>query len=553
MIARDPRRPLWWLEIASVALGVAALLSATEGAHLVPAFVALAGLLACQRWMLGRRRRTARPTALELALHLALCAAMFHFADPFCGPLLLAAATPWLLLTAARRSMASLAAAGVLPVLAALPAALWRPAWMPPLDGATAAAALVGMASLITVVGVLLAANRQGQRLARLLVDEQLRLRERRQRERAVLEALDEPVLFLDVDHRIVGTNPRAEAILGSDLAGRPLVELLSTPEGHEPIPEAGAIQGTYIAVETYLCVGPHQGDRWSLEIRDLPEERDEVSRFIAVLHRSERMFEQVRTGEDRHRALQLASTRRRSFLRLMSYELRTPLQAIGGFAELLALPEIGPLSDAQAARVGVIRRTAIHLGSILDHVREFVRLGERPPPAAVQFDLGATVREAVQLVASTAERKGLALELTRSDAAQIAVGDPGMTTQALLNLLTNAIHFTASGGRVVVTVRRAQDRLEVEVEDSGKGIAWSEQARVFEPFDLGRAAAPDETSTGMGLAMARRLLERQGGTIGLRSRPGHGSTFVIGLQRSAAGDTSSSLESIETPLLENI
>jgi len=92
-----------------------------------------------------------------------------------------------------------------------------------------------------------------------------------------------------------------------------------------------------------------------------------------------------------------------------------------------------------------------------------------------------------------------------------------------------------------------------VEVEDSGQGIAWSEQARVFEPFDLGRAAAPGETSTGMGLAVARRLLERQGGTIALRSRPGHGSTFVMGLQRSSAGDTSASLESIEAPLLENV
>ncbi len=553
MIVQGPRRLLWWLEIASAILGVAALLSATEGGDLLPAAAALAGILACQRWMLGRRRQGPWPTIPELALHLALCAALFRLADPFSGPLLLTAATPWLLLTSARGSVASLAAAAVLPVLAAMPALLARPAWMPPLEGAAVAAALLGLASLVTVVGVLLAATRQGQRHARQLVEEQLRLRERRQRERAILEALDEPVLFLDEAHRVVGTNPRAEATLGLDLAGRPLVELLSTPEGHEPIPEAGAIQGTFIAVETYVRVGPSQGVRWSLEIRDLPEERDEASRLIAVLHRSERMFEQVRTGEDRHRALQLASTRRRSFLRLMSYELRTPLQAIGGFAELLALPEIGPLTDEQSARVGVIRRTAQHLGSILDHVREFVRLGERPPPVAVQFDLGDTVREAVQLVASTAERKGLALELERPDVAQIAVGDPGMTTQALLNLLTNAIRFTAPGGRVAVTVRRAQDRLEVEVEDSGQGIAWSEQARVFEPFDLGRAAAPGETSTGMGLAMARRLLERQGGTIALRSRPGHGSTFVIGLQRSPAGDTSASLESIETPLLENI
>lgn len=553
MIVRGPRRLLWWLEIASAVLGVAALLSATESAQLAPAAAALAGVLACQRWMLGRRRQAPWPTSAELVLHLALCTALFTFADPFGGPLLLTAATPWLLLTSARRSVASLAAAGILPVLAALPAAVWRPTWMAPLDGTGAAAALIGLASLVAVVAVLLAATRQGQRHARLLVDEQLRLRERRQRERAVLEALDEPVLFLDEDHRVVGTNPRAEGTLGPALAGRPLAELLSTPEGHEPIPEGGGILGTFIAVETYLRVGPSQGDRWSLEIRDLPEERDEASRLIAVLHRSERMFQQVRTGEDRHRALQQASTRRRSFLRLMSYELRTPLQAVGGFAELLALPEIGALTEEQTARLGVIRRTTQHLVSILDHVREFVRLGERPPPAAVQFDLGDTVRGAVQLVASTAERKGLALELVRPDSAQIAVGDPGMTTQALLNLLTNAVRFTAPGGRVVVTVRRTQDRVEVEVEDTGQGIVWSEQARVFEPFDLGRAAAPGETSTGMGLAMAKRLLERQGGTIALRSRPGHGSTFVIGLQRSPGGDTSASLESIETPLLENI
>jgi len=476
-----------------------------------------------------------------------LGAALGFVADLTHPPLLLVASFPLLLESMRRPAASRVALVLVGPLVMMLPSALARPGWMGALADAPLLATLGIPPVLTAVAAVLVADASSARRMARSLVEQQLRARERQQQERAALGSIAEPVLLIDRDFRVLSANPAAEDIFAAELTGRFLKELVRAPEGQEAMPTSEPELGTYHVVETYLAIGPHRGQRWSLDLRSLPEARDDSTRWVGVLHRSDRMLEQVRLGEERHRRLQESTRSRSEFLRLMSYELRTPLHAILGFAGLLLLKTSPPLDEQVAQRVRLIEQTATHMRGILDQVRDFVRLGETPAPTPQLFDLPRTVQAVVQMLRSSADHKGVTLSLVPPDEGLEAIGDERMTTQILFNLVTNGIQFTPPGGHVTVTVRPSGERAEVQVEDSGVGIPWSEQARVFEPLSQSRYVAPWKAGSGMGLAIARRLAELQGGTIALHSRPGHGSTFVLRL------DTEASSTGADEPLLDQL
>ena len=552
MKGTEPGRSIQQLEIVAALLGYAILFAYADrpGVRLLPGCITLAILLLSERWLaVHLRKRVGLARVLVRGL---LCTVLFLCVDPLATPILLVATLPGLFEAARRPSAGRLAIATLLPLVAAIPA-MWIH------DGAAitfaSAAIPIGAPFVLATIGIVIVANSVLERQhASHLVQEQLGMRERQLRQATVLDALDEPIFLLDRDFRIMESNPKAIENIGDTMRGRFLTELVQTPEGHEPVPGAGLAPGPagFYAVEVYLIAGPGRGQQWSLDIRELPEGDREIHAWVAVLHRSAGMLERVRLGEDRYRRLQQASTQRHSFLRLMSYELRTPLSSILGFCELLGMREVGDLGVVQRSRLDVIRRSGRHLLAILDDVREFVRLGEQPPPSRVQLDLTEIAEEGARLVAASLERNGLVLELDCPPEPVLALGDRRMTTQTILNLLTNAIRFTAEGGVIRLSVTRSGDHSEVMVEDTGKGIPRSEQGEIFEPFALGQNRAGDETGAGMGLAITRRLVELQGGTISLRSRPGQGSTFVVCLHAlpDGADDPSSTFDLVVDELL---
>ena len=551
MKGMEPRRSVQQLEIVAALLAYAILFAYGHrpGVHLLPACITLALLLLSERWQASRPRRRVRGTAV--AFRWLLCTLLFLWVDPMTTPILLAATLPGLFEAVRNPSAARLAIAVVVPLAAALPAFwLHAPASLVLADAATSLTGPLALAAIGIVIVVKSLVERQH---SSLLVREQLGMHERQLRQATLLEALDEPIFLLDRDFRILESNPNAVENIGEGMRGRFLTELVQTPEGHEPVPHTGHAPGPagFHAVEVYLIAGHGRGQQWSLDIRELPEGGGHA--WVAVLHRSAGMLERVRMGEDRYRRLQQASTRQHSFLRLMSYELRTPLTSILGFSELLGMPQVGNLGIMQRSRLDVIHRSGRHLLAILDDVREFVRLGERPPPSRVQLDLGEIAEEGARLVAASVESNGLLLELDRPPEPVPALGDRRMTTQMVLNLLTNAIRFTAKGGVIRLSVSRSGDRSEVVVEDTGTGIPWSEQGEIFEPFVLGQNRSGDAAGAGMGLAITRRLAEVQGGTISLRSRPGQGSTFVVCLHapHGALDDPSSTFDLAENELLQ--
>jgi two-component system sensor histidine kinase BaeS len=168
---------------------------------------------------------------------------------------------------------------------------------------------------------------------------------------------------------------------------------------------------------------------------------------------------------------------------------------------------------------------------SRLDNTR-----GDSGPPARrVRMDACATLTAAAQQMRALAEGRGV--RLTAECAVPLWVaGDPGQIKQVLLNLLDNALRYTPAGGTVTVRGSAAEGQARIEVQDSGAGIAPQDLPHIFERFYRGDASRTRATgNSGLGLAIARAIIEAHGGTIEVRSTPGSGTCFTLRLPLTAA------------------
>ncbi len=236
------------------------------------------------------------------------------------------------------------------------------------------------------------------------------------------------------------------------------------------------------------------------------------------------------------YRESQQASEAKSTFLATMSHELRTPLNAIMGYTWLLAGGVTGPVTPAQGEQLGRIKVAADHLLALIDEVLTLSRIeaGQEalhPEP----LDARAAVLEIAELLAPTAAQRGLALETHLPDAPVPAVHDATRLRQVLLNLVSNAIKFTERG-TVSLTLEATDDRLAIEVRDTGIGIAPAHLRRVFESFWRVESDARRRTDgAGLGLAISHRLVELMGGTLTAESTVGAGSVFRISVPRAIA------------------
>ena len=218
-------------------------------------------------------------------------------------------------------------------------------------------------------------------------------------------------------------------------------------------------------------------------------------------------------------------------FLSTMSHELRTPMNAIIGYAHLLLDGLAGPLSAEQAGDVRQIAEGADRLLGLIDDLLDLSRIeAGRLELGMEAVDLAGIVGEVLDQLAPLAGRKGLALQEDPSADLPPVVADPMRLRQILLNLVGNAVKFTEAGA-VRVGTRTVPGAVEVEVVDTGIGIAPEALPRIFEEFGQADAGTTRRYGgSGLGLTIARRLAEMQGGTIAVESTPGAGSVFTLTL-----------------------
>jgi two-component system, cell cycle sensor histidine kinase PleC len=257
------------------------------------------------------------------------------------------------------------------------------------------------------------------------------------------------------------------------------------------------------------------------------------LQQAIDVLKRAEaQMSENLKRSEAEGRD-------RMSFLASINHELRTPLNAILGFAELMKDQRFGPLpNERYQEAVHFIHDGATHLLRLVNDLLNLASTESGDFRLSVKtVDVGATVRDSVTLLAEDARRSGVALSVDIAPGLPLMETDETRLKQIVINLASNAIKFTPSGGRVTVKVKsdNGQDVLILAISDTGVGISTEQMLEVLKPFGRVRQikAKPSvakQQGAGLGLPITKRLTELLGGTLDIQSREGVGTMITVRL-----------------------
>ncbi len=258
---------------------------------------------------------------------------------------------------------------------------------------------------------------------------------------------------------------------------------------------------------------------------------RDEIGRLGQALERSSVLLLQreqdLRGAKDE---AEKANRAKNEFLSRMSHELRTPLNAILGFGQLL---EMDHLPGEQQESVEHILRSGRHLLGLIDEVLDIARieagnLALSLEPVLIIDEL----QDALDLVQPIAAARNIRLDSDRRELCRRHVAaDRLRLKQVFLNLLSNAVKYNHPGGTVTLSCEETGNgRVRVKVTDTGPGIPPDKLTRLFTPFDRLGAEQSEVEGTGLGLSLAKHLVEAMGGTLGVESAPGRGSTFWVEL-----------------------
>jgi len=288
----------------------------------------------------------------------------------------------------------------------------------------------------------------------------------------------------------------------------------------------AGAIGGASARVMVASVV-----EEEPLDLDDVMRILDEASQLRAYSHALEdksRSLERA-TAELREANAQLKSLDllKDEFMSSVTHELRTPLTSIRAFAELMADdPAMDP--EQRQRFLGLVVAETERLTRLVNQVLDMAKIESGNAEwRAVEVDLRALVRQAMQTTAEMFRERGAAVELEMPAHMPPLQADPDRLLQVLFNLLSNAAKFVPQGrGRVCIRIGADAERASVEVEDNGPGVPLEQQQLVFEKFRQGGEIHNRPQGTGLGLPISRRIVEHLGGRMWLHSEPGRGACF---------------------------
>lgn len=236
-------------------------------------------------------------------------------------------------------------------------------------------------------------------------------------------------------------------------------------------------------------------------------------------------------TLRERNTALEQADAVKTRFLANMSYEFRTPLTSIGGFAELLQSGVAGELSEDAQEYVGAIVTSVARLTQQIESVLDLTQSEAGLLPISTKkTDLLTFVTGVVRAREKAINDKNITFDLQGNKSAGSFMADERQLGRAVGNLLDNAITATGEGGRILVALTRKRKETQIVISDNGSGLDPAQLERALDGYRMGDDGIPDESRRGLGLPLARRLIEAHGGRLDIQSEQGVGTTVTVHL-----------------------
>ena len=231
---------------------------------------------------------------------------------------------------------------------------------------------------------------------------------------------------------------------------------------------------------------------------------------------------------EEQNRELEQAVALRREFTGNVSHEMKSPLQVIGGYAELMESGMVAPEDVPRFA--GLIRSESHAMRELIDDVLSLSRLDERAEGSRVPIDLEGLCRRSAQRLEAAASERGVSVRLLLRRDIEV-LGDPAMIEQMVYNLVSNAIKYNREGGLVLLQLESDAGSALISVEDEGPGIPEELRERVFERFfRIDASRSRDTGGTGLGLAIVKHVAESQGGSVAVGKSHLGGAAFTVRL-----------------------
>ena len=352
---------------------------------------------------------------------------------------------------------------------------------------------------------------------------------EQARREQEQLEAIftnsSEGMLTVDAGYRILELNPAFTALTGwpyKAAFGRSCMDVLQCRDERD-VPLCKTERCPLHQAFTRRQPIPY----YEVAFHDRQGHKKEITASFTAVHSREQALRGVIIARDMT-LLNAANRTRSNFISMVSHELRTPLNTVNGFLSIVQDEHVGPLNERQREFLGYVRSSADQLITLVNDIL-FVSKADTGQfeLRCAELDLADLIAQVIRDGGPSAAKLDVRLHGRASRRFPKLWADAGRLHQVLMNLIHNALKFTPPDGSIEIRARRAGEMAEISVADTGCGVPFEDQPRVFERFyQSENALLVKHGGFGLGLTIAKLIVEQHGGRIWLESEPEHGSTF---------------------------